>query len=200
MQWLQLVVLAVVISLSACAYGPVFVQNVHAVVPGKVYRSAQLSPARLGELIEERGLRSIVNLRGASPGERWYDEETAAAKAAGIAHYDFGISSKREVAPDEADALIALMRQAPKPMLIHCWAGADRTGLASALYLYALDERDAAEAGRALSVRYHHLSFTSAGAMDRSFEQYVASQRVAADASQRLQALSPEPLTASPEP
>lgn len=176
--WLQLSLLAVVMSVSACAYAPRFIQNVHEVKPGKVFRSAQLSSERLTQLIDQHGLRSVLNLRGAAPGERWYDEERATARQNNVAHYDFAMSSKREVSPQEADELIRVMRELPKPMIIHCWAGADRTGLASALYLYAVDDQSAEDAAKALAMKYHHFSFTSAGAMDRSFQNYVEARSV----------------------
>ena len=170
---------ATVVSMSACAYAPRFIQNVHEVKPGKVFRSAQLSGERLTQLIDQHGLKSVLNLRGAAPGEAWYDEERATARQNNVAHLDFAMSSKRDVSPAEADELIRIMREAPKPMLIHCWAGADRTGLASALYLYAVDDQSAEDAAKALAMKYHHFSFTSAGAMDRSFQGYVESRSAA---------------------
>ncbi len=185
------VVVAVLILLSsACAYAPRFIQNVHEVVPGKVFRSAQLGRERLTQLIDQHGIRSVLNLRGASPGEAWYDDERATAHQNNVEHIDFALSSKREVPPEQADELIRIMRAAPKPLLIHCWAGADRTGLASALYLYALDDKSAEEAARALAMKYHHFSFTSAGAMDRSFANYVEAQSVPDR--------GPQPVAASP--
>lgn len=170
---LAVVVAVLVLLSSACAYAPRFIQNVHEVVPGEVYRSAQLGPERLTQLIDQHGIRSVLNLRGASPGEAWYDDERTTAHQNNVEHINFALSSRVEVPPEQADELIRIMREAPKPMLIHCWAGADRTGLASALYLYALDDKTADEAARALAMKYHHFSFTSAGAMDRSFSNYV---------------------------
>lgn len=161
---------------SACALAPPLLQNVHEVVPGKVIRSAQLSPERLAELIRTHKLKSVVNLRGPGAGQAWYDGERAVAANANIEHHDFELGSAKEVPVAQADELIALMRRAPKPMLVHCWAGADRTGLASALYLYAVADKAPELAAKALSVRYHHLWFTSAGAMGRSFQAYVAAR------------------------
>lgn len=158
----------------ACALAPPLLQNVHEVVPGKVLRSAQLSPERLARLIETHKLKSVLNLRGPHAGEGWYDSERAVAATANVEHYDFELWSAKEVPVARAEQLIALMRRAPKPMLVHCWAGADRTGLAAALYLYAVHHEAAELAARALSFRYHHLKFTSAAAMDRSFENYVS--------------------------
>ncbi|MFD2031462.1 tyrosine-protein phosphatase [Ancylobacter dichloromethanicus] len=49
------------------------------------------------------------------------------------------------------------MKDAKKPILIHCQAGADRSGLASALYLAAIKKNSAeAEAEAQLSIRYGH--------------------------------------------
>jgi len=50
------------------------------------------------------------------------------------------------------------MRDAPKPLLIHCKAGADRTGLASALYLGALEHQTRETAGWQLSILYGHIA------------------------------------------
>ncbi|WP_219928901.1 tyrosine-protein phosphatase [Palleronia abyssalis] len=50
-----------------------------------------------------------------------------------------------------------VIRDAPKPLLIHCRGGADRTGLTCALYVAGIDGRgeDAAEAQ--LSISYGHI-------------------------------------------
>jgi len=68
--------------------------------------------------------------------------------------------------------LIALLRSAPKPVLIHCKQGSDRTGLASALYLAALAKAGEPVSEEQLSVRYGHIAIPLVGTyeMDRSFE------------------------------
>ncbi len=190
----QVAIVALAVGLTACSAAPYFIQNIHSVVPGVVYRSAQLSPERLSGLIAERGVKTVLNLRGAFPGEAWYDGEHATVTKAGVKHIDFELSSKLEVPPAQAEELIRIMREAPKPLLIHCWGGADRTGLASALYLYAIHEKSSSEASAALSVKYHHLSFTSAGAMDRSFEKYVQQQQTRASCRMSRAVDSADPL------
>jgi protein tyrosine/serine phosphatase len=70
------------------------------------------------------------------------------------------------------DKIVQMMKDAPKPLLIHCKAGADRTSLASALYLHAVKNDKNAE--KQISILYGHFPWlgSKTGAMDRSFEKY----------------------------
>lgn len=108
--------------------------NVAPVVEGEVWRAGQLSGPQLQRLIEAEGIRSVINLRGENAGSDWYDAEVAATRAAGAQHIDFRMSSREAFDRTQADALVQAMRDAPKPLLIHCEGGADRSGLAAALY------------------------------------------------------------------
>jgi protein tyrosine/serine phosphatase len=148
--------------------------NFHSVEKGRVYRSAQLNREELEKVIAENGIRSILNLRGPNPSSSWYDEELEAANKHNVLHYDFALSSRKRVSPEAMRSLIAWMRAAPKPLLIHCKAGADRTGLVSALYRYAIKGDRAEEAVEELSLRYGHFPFIRSAtiAMDDSFANY----------------------------
>lgn len=46
--------------------------NFHEVVPGELYRSAQLSAGDLVTYAREKDIRSVLNLRGADRGAPWY--------------------------------------------------------------------------------------------------------------------------------
>lgn len=156
--------------------------NLHEVVAGEYYRAGQLPPARLRAAIDDLGIRSIVNLRGSNMGHDWYLAEIAAAHEDGIAHLDFRMSARQSISPERAAELLAILRAAPKPVLVHCDGGADRTGLATALYLAAETDAPLAEAARALSWRYGHLGLPTQQAwpMDQSWRQLgplVRSQR-----------------------
>lgn len=147
--------------------------NVHTVMDGVLYRSAQPSKNQIFALSKDYGIRSIVNLRGDNTGSPWYDDEIEASKALGLAHYNFRMSARRELSQEQAEELITMLRQAPKPVLVHCNGGADRSGLASALFLAAIAQKgeDAAEAQ--MSFHYGHVSIpylSSSFAMDRTFE------------------------------
>ena len=52
--------------------------NFGTVVPGRVYRSAQLSGEALSARIREHGVRTVLNLRGPNPDETWYRRERQA--------------------------------------------------------------------------------------------------------------------------
>ncbi|WP_245294746.1 dual specificity protein phosphatase family protein [Rhizobium rhizosphaerae] len=148
--------------------------NFHAVVPGQVYRAAQPSAKDIAAYQQSYGIRSIINLRGASAGRAWYEDEVAEAAKRGIVHIDFRMSSSKLQSPERMEKLIALLKDAPKPLLIHCAWGADRTGLASALYLADVGKAPEAQAEGQLSIAFGHfaLPFLSrAYPMDESFEQ-----------------------------
>jgi protein tyrosine phosphatase (PTP) superfamily phosphohydrolase (DUF442 family) len=149
--------------------------NFHTVQPGVLYRSAQLSKGELEMFARRYGIKSVLNLRGAHRGDAWYDGEMAAVHDLGIAHYDYPMSAKRFVARQQVVQLVDLVRQAPKPLLIHCKSGADRSGLVAALYDYAIAGESAAEADRQLSLVYGHFPYLTSrsGAMDDSFWAFV---------------------------
>jgi protein tyrosine/serine phosphatase len=147
--------------------------NFHVVIAGEVYRSGQMGPDDLARWKEEHGLRSVVNLRGENSGNRWYDEETEAARRHGLAHFDFRMSAQERLAPEQAAELMRVLAAAPKPVLVHCNGGADRTGLASALYLAGIAGGSEADAEWQLSLRYGHVGvpwLSKAWPMDQTWE------------------------------
>ena len=151
--------------------------NFHVVSPGLVYRSAQMNADALAAVIPEYGIKSILNLRGAGEGKDWYVAEVNTARQFGVQHYDYALSATRELKDDEMDEILATIRSAPKPMLIHCKSGSDRTGLIGALYLYGLEGQSSQSAGRQLAVFYGHiphLIWCDSIAMDNSFWRYVS--------------------------
>jgi protein tyrosine/serine phosphatase len=150
--------------------------NQHTSIEGELYRSGQPTGEDIERLTAKYGIKSIINLRGDNSGSDWYEEEVATAKALGLAHFDFRMKAAHELTNEQAFALIDLMQKAPKPLLIHCRAGADRTGLAAALYVAAVSKGGEEAAENQLSLRYGHLPYfpffwTEAQAMYRTFER-----------------------------
>lgn len=146
--------------------------NVHTVVAGEYYRSAQPKPGAIATAAQEHGLKSVINLRGRHPGAKWYEAEKREAEAAGVQMIDFRMSDGEHMTHAEAFKLIDVLRDAPKPVLVHCLRGADRTGLASALYLAAIKKDTEFNAELQLSLLYGHLPlyFNKSYAMNMTFE------------------------------
>ncbi|MDB5524418.1 MAG: tyrosine phosphatase family protein [Rhizobium sp.] len=160
--------------------------NVHEVDPGQLYRSGQLNASQIRDITKRYGIRSIVNLRGASPRAKWYQDELTEAKALGITHVDFKMSATHELPLERVAALEALLKGIPKPVLIHCEGGSDRTGLASAIFMHRIRGMDIEKAEGQISLYYGHFSvprLSQAYPMDETWEKledlYRANEREA---------------------
>ncbi|HEX3654129.1 MAG TPA: hypothetical protein VHU18_15010 [Rhizomicrobium sp.] len=109
--------------------------NFHWVVRGELARSSQAYLGFLARLLRGHGIRSVINLRGAKPGWRWWNYETRVCAGLGVAHRDVRFNSRRlpsrAILLDMLDAFDA----APRPLLVKCSGGQDRTSFASALYI-----------------------------------------------------------------
>ena len=156
--------------------------NIHAVEPGVVYRSGQLDAGQLQRLVDTKGIRTILNLRGAYPDRPWYQAEAEAARRLGVKHLSIHISADKEPRLETMAAIERALATAPKPLLIHCMGGADRSGLASAIYEFAVAGKPAALADDQLSFAYGHFPWlwSRTGAMDRAFQRFVTSNQLAA--------------------
>jgi protein tyrosine/serine phosphatase len=163
------------VSLGGYSGAILYTGNFHAVSEHALYRSAQLTKEQFAAVIRRNRIKSILNLRGAHPGEPWYDDEIAVSRRAGVKHYDYPISATRRVSEREIAAIVEILRDAPKPLLIHCRSGADRTGLVAALYRFAIERAGPDESDRQLSLAYGHFPYlmSRTGAMDESFWAYV---------------------------
>ena len=146
--------------------------NFHPVTAGEAYRSAQLSRSELERHIQEYGLRSILNLRGENPDKEWYRDEISVSKEYNLAHYDIALSAEREPTKEEVEKLMGIFRTAPRPILIHCMGGADRSGLVSAMWKVSIDKETKKEADGQLSIRYGHIPIGKTTAMDSFFENW----------------------------
>jgi protein tyrosine/serine phosphatase len=149
-----------------------FGSNEHTVIPGKVYRSAQLSQRKLERVIAEKHIRTVINLRGFGPDQGWYLEEAKATHAAGISQEDITLSAKRFPPPSEIAKLIEVLDRTEYPVLVHCAQGADRTGLASVIVLLLYTNSDLATARRQLWPRYGHLPVGRTTVLDQFFDYY----------------------------
>lgn len=136
--------------------------NLHVVIPGQVYRSAQLSTDTLKSVILEYHLRAILNLRGDNPHQPWYQHELALSHAQHLVHKDIALRAYQMPSPTKLRRLVALLQTMPRPFLLHCKGGADRAGLASAI-VKLLSGDSYQDAYAQISVRYLAISRMSVG-------------------------------------
>ena len=131
-------------------------ENLHIVRSGEFYRSAQLEPDELAEVIGRHGIRTVINLRGAAPHHEWYRKEKALLDELGIELVDLDMSAKRIPHRWELLRLLDTYRDAERPILVHCHSGADRTGAATALYAMEYWGATNEEALEHLAMGYGH--------------------------------------------
>lgn len=162
MEHLWVIVIAILIILPVVAAG-IFLStlqlfgNFDEIIPGEYYRAAQPTPAKLAKYVDRHGIKTVLNLRGNNKKHEWYRAEVAEAERLGVTFIDFKMSARRELTEAQTDELIALLHELPKPILVHCKSGSDRTGLVSAIYVYKIAGLGEAIANRQISFRYGHI-------------------------------------------
>lgn len=145
--------------------------NEEQIAPG-VWRANHPGPRRLGRY-RDRGIRSVLNLRGANDQSPWLIESEACARL-GLKLEVAKIYARKAPRRDEVIALIDLMRRIEKPFVMHCKSGADRAGFAAVLYLNIFCDVPIEVARRQLHWRYMHLDWTATGIVDHIIDLYQA--------------------------
>lgn len=101
-------------------------------------RSGQISPRLIKTTLEQNRIRTIINLQSTDDRpDAVRDAEQDAARQLNIEYYRYPLKGDGTGEISRyADALQMLVssRNAGKPVLIHCAAGAQRTGVAVAFY------------------------------------------------------------------
>ncbi len=147
--------------------------NFHTITQGKAYRYAQLDRDELEYYIKKYNIKSILNLRGKNQDAPWYMEEKKVSAEHNVQHYDVSLSVSHEPTEDDVRKLMEIFKHAPRPILIHCQAGADRSGLVAAMWKVIVDKEPKAEAEKQLSIFYGHLPIGKTTAMDRFFHKWT---------------------------
>ncbi len=113
----------------------IFNNNLQRVYKDEFYRSGQMGPVRLGYVLKTRDIRTVINLRGASPGQSWYDNEKAVCDTLGVVHYDLDWSMNHLPNPDSLAEYLFILDHSDRPFLVHCQSGVHRAAIASAVFL-----------------------------------------------------------------
>ncbi len=158
-----MVVGLVTLALAGCGYGvydnfaPLrLTDNFHVIEWGRAYRSAQLDTETLGLLIDFLDIKTVVNLRGENESEPWYDNERTLLEARGVEFVDIRMSANELPPRAELLKLYDTFLTAEEPILMHCRAGADRTGAAAAIWRMVVLGDSREDAARELCICYGH--------------------------------------------
>jgi len=144
-------------------------ENFAVVIPDRIYRSSQLTANAIQDYTIRYGLRTIINLRGSNPDCSWYWEEIATAERLGLEHYDIGVDSRYPY-HDEIRDVIETLETCPRPVLLHCNSGVDRTGTMATVALLLLEDRmTPALAEAQFGLRYLQLPWRNNATTQRQF-------------------------------
>lgn len=109
--------------------------NFGTVAEGRVYRSGQPSPWLLQWAVARHGVRTLINLRGRTPG---FESHFAAQH--GLRLFSFDLSATRPPSEAELGRFLGILADAENhPILVHCKNGVDRTGYMLAMYRISTD-------------------------------------------------------------
>jgi protein tyrosine/serine phosphatase len=132
--------------------------NFYAVEEGKFYRSQQLDDAIIDKYIKKFGIKTVISLRGDAETD-WWKKEKAVAIHNDTLFFSLGMSAIYLTTKSDLCKLLTLYQEAPRPILVHCIGGSDRTGEASALWVLDQQKKDKSEAKQQLSIKYGHRKY-----------------------------------------
>ncbi len=141
-----------------------------AIVAEGVERSSHPTPLQVAAAAK-RGIRTIINLRGACDNGSCVLSQEACQKY-GIHLVNFKALSRKLPTKDKIFAVREIFDTVEYPVLMHCKSGADRVGLMSALYLLIHEGQPVEKAMKQLSLRYGHVRQAKTGLLDFFLETY----------------------------
>lgn len=140
---------------------------------GGMYRSSQPSPAQIRRYHRRFGLKTILNLRGESPYGSYPLEQDVCAEL-GIQLVDATLFSRAPPSRARIHALKDAFDRIEYPALMHCKSGADRAGMAAALYRILRLGHPVVEAMEELHWKYGHFKQAATGVQDFFLASYLA--------------------------
>ena len=145
--------------------------NAHWLGPDLV-RTNQPSPRQLAWW-KRRGVRTVINLRGARD-ESYYALEADACARLGLTLIDAPLDSRDPPEAARVRRARDLFRTIEYPALIHCKSGADRAGMMAVFYRHFHLGEPISVAMAELGKRTLHSREGLTGVLDYTLEKYVA--------------------------
>lgn len=147
-------------------------RNFYTITANEAYRSAQLNKDQLEYYIRKYKIKSILNLRSKRPDKDWYKDEIRFCRDHDVVYYNVGLLPEQPPSEILFERLMVVFKNAPRPILIHCRAGADRTGLVSAIWKIVIDKEPKSKAARQLSLKYHYFPIGKIASFDKFLREF----------------------------
>jgi len=116
---------------------------------GKIYRSGRIDPRLMRKTLQRYGIKAVIDLTEPEPGDSAWRAEQEAVSQLGITYFNFplrGDGTGNITNYARAIAAVELAKKENKPVLVHCAAGAQRTGGVAAAYRILVDKQPPATA------------------------------------------------------
>lgn len=151
-------------------------------VDEELYRGGRPRPSAYPKLVEI-GVRTIVNLE---------EQEFAAAEKAAMEELNLGLAPDKQIqfisfpiSPAEIDEegvsherlleLFGEIRNAKRPIFLHCYHGKDRTGAIVALYRQLMNQKSATDA---YEEAYHYRFSRKDHGLSRTIDRYKSAKKL----------------------
>ena len=136
-----------------------------------IYRSNHPNHARL-TAFKEMGGKTVLSLRGGPNLPPSLFEAESCAQL-GLTFRSIGLSARKAPRKEALIELLEAFETLERPLLMHCKSGADRTGLAAALFLMIYQGKSIDEVKEQLSFKYLHIRRSATGILDHFLRMYA---------------------------
>lgn len=109
--------------------------NFHWIERGDAARAAQAWAGFLPLFLRAHHIKAVINLRGSNPTHLWWKYETRVCRKLGIVHRDAKLNSRQLPSRPMLVDLLEAFDSVPRPFVVKCSGGQDRTAFAAALFI-----------------------------------------------------------------
>ncbi len=136
-----------------------------------IYRSNHPNHARL-QAFKDMGGKTVFSLRG-GPNLPPSLFEAESCDELDLTFHWISLSARKAPRKEALIELLDGFETLERPVLMHCKSGADRTGLAAALYMMIYHGKSVSEVKEHLSFKYLHIRRSATGILDHFLHMYA---------------------------